>query len=43
MFQVHYTPRELPQTDRSEIGLVFADPKIDPQGNDGRSPRSTWT
>jgi peroxiredoxin/mono/diheme cytochrome c family protein len=26
-FQVHYTPRGLPQTDRSEIGLVFADPK----------------
>jgi peroxiredoxin len=27
MFQVHYTPRGLPQTDRSEIGLVFADSK----------------
>ena len=27
MFQVHYTPRGMPQTDRSEIGLVFADPK----------------
>jgi mono/diheme cytochrome c family protein len=27
MFQVHYTPRGTPQTDRSEIGLVFADPK----------------
>jgi peroxiredoxin len=27
MFQVHYTPRGIPQTDRSEIGLVFADPK----------------
>ena len=26
MFQVHYTPRGIPQTDRSEIGLVFADP-----------------
>jgi peroxiredoxin len=26
-FQVHYTPRGIPQTDRSEIGLVFADPK----------------
>jgi peroxiredoxin len=26
-FQVHYTPRGVPQTDRSEIGLVFADPK----------------
>jgi peroxiredoxin/mono/diheme cytochrome c family protein len=26
-FQVHYTPRGTPQTDRSEIGLVFADPK----------------
>jgi peroxiredoxin len=25
-FQVHYTPRGIPQTDRSEIGLVFADP-----------------
>jgi peroxiredoxin len=27
LFQVHYTPRGMPQTDRSEIGLVFADPK----------------
>jgi len=27
MFQVHYTPRGTPQTDRSEIGLTFADPK----------------
>jgi hypothetical protein len=27
MFQVHYTPRGIPQTDRSEIGLVFADPR----------------
>jgi len=27
MFQVHYTPRGTPQTDRSEIGLAFADPK----------------
>jgi peroxiredoxin/mono/diheme cytochrome c family protein len=27
MFQVHYTPRGTPQTDRSEIGLVFADPR----------------
>jgi hypothetical protein len=27
MFQVHYTPRGTPQTDRSEIGLVFADPQ----------------
>ena len=27
MFQVHYTPRGTPQTDRSEIGLVLADPK----------------
>ena len=27
MFQVHYTPRGMPQTDRSEIGLAFADPK----------------
>ena len=27
LFQVHYTPRGIPQTDRSEIGLVFADPK----------------
>jgi peroxiredoxin/mono/diheme cytochrome c family protein len=27
MFQVHYTPRGMPTTDRSEIGLVFADPK----------------
>ena len=27
MFQVHYTPRGTPQTDRSEIGLVFADSK----------------
>jgi peroxiredoxin len=26
-FQVHYTPRGLAQTDRSEIGLVFADPR----------------
>jgi peroxiredoxin len=26
-FQVHYTPRGTPQTDRSEIGLAFADPK----------------
>jgi peroxiredoxin len=26
-FQVHYTPRGIPQADRSEIGLVFADPK----------------
>jgi hypothetical protein len=26
-FQLHYTPRGTPQTDRSEIGLVFADPK----------------
>src|SRR5262249_48159485 len=26
-FQVHYTPRGTPQTDRSEIGFVFADPK----------------
>jgi peroxiredoxin len=25
IFQVHYTPRGTPQTDRSEIGLVFAD------------------
>jgi peroxiredoxin/mono/diheme cytochrome c family protein len=25
-FQVHYTPRGIPQADRSEIGLVFADP-----------------
>jgi hypothetical protein len=24
---VHYTPKGTPQTDRSEIGLVFADPK----------------
>jgi peroxiredoxin len=24
-FQIHYTPRGTPQTDRSEIGLVFAD------------------
>jgi peroxiredoxin len=24
-FQIHYTPRGLPQTDRSEIGLCFAD------------------
>jgi hypothetical protein len=28
MFQVHYTPRGLPQTDRSEIGLVYADPNV---------------
>ena len=27
LFQVHYTPRGIPQTDRSEIGLVFADPR----------------
>jgi hypothetical protein len=27
MFQVHYTPRGTPQTDRSEIGLVLADPQ----------------
>jgi peroxiredoxin len=27
MFQVHYTPKGTPQTDRSEIGLTFADPK----------------
>jgi peroxiredoxin len=27
MFQVHYTPRGTPQTDRSEIGFRFADPK----------------
>jgi peroxiredoxin/mono/diheme cytochrome c family protein len=27
MFQVHYTPRGISQTDRSEIGLVFTDPK----------------
>jgi hypothetical protein len=27
MFQVHFTPRGTPQTDRSEIGLVFADPQ----------------
>ena len=27
MFQVHYTPRGIATTDRSEIGLVFADPK----------------
>ena len=27
MFQIHYTPRGIAQTDRSEIGLVFADPK----------------
>ena len=27
MFQIHYTPRGTPQTDKSEIGLVFADPK----------------
>ena len=27
MFQVHYTPKGTPQTDRSEIGLSFADPK----------------
>jgi peroxiredoxin len=27
LFQIHYTPRGTPQTDRSEIGLVFADPK----------------
>jgi peroxiredoxin len=26
MFQVHYTPKGTPQTDRSEIGLTFADP-----------------
>jgi peroxiredoxin len=25
--QVHYTPRGIPQTDRSQIGFVFADPK----------------
>jgi peroxiredoxin/mono/diheme cytochrome c family protein len=27
LFQIHYTPRGIPQTDRSEIGLVFADPQ----------------
>jgi peroxiredoxin len=27
LFQLHYTPRGTPQTDRSEIGLTFADPK----------------
>jgi hypothetical protein len=27
MFQVHDTPKGTPQTDRSEIGLTFADPK----------------
>jgi peroxiredoxin len=27
MFQMHYTPRGTPQTDRSRIGLTFADPK----------------
>jgi peroxiredoxin len=27
LFQVHYTPHGTPQTDRSEIGLVFADGK----------------
>ncbi len=27
MFQVHYTPKGSPQTDRSEIGLTFADPR----------------
>jgi peroxiredoxin len=26
-FQVHYTPRGTPQTDRSEIGFLFADPR----------------
>ncbi len=27
VFQIHYTPNGSPQTDRSEIGFVFADPK----------------
>jgi hypothetical protein len=27
MFQVHYTPNGAKQTDRSRIGLVFADAK----------------
>lgn len=27
LFQIHYTPRGIAQTDKSEIGLVFADPK----------------
>ncbi len=26
-FQVHYTPNGSPQSDRSEVGLVFADPR----------------
>ncbi len=26
-FQIHYTPHGSPQSDRSEVGLVFADPK----------------
>lgn len=27
VFQMHYTPNGTPQTDRSQVGLVFADPK----------------
>lgn len=27
LFQLHYTPRGTPQTDRTQVGLVFADPK----------------
>jgi hypothetical protein len=27
IFQMHYTPNGAPQTDRSGVGLVFADPK----------------
>ncbi len=27
LFQVHYTPRGIPQSDRSEIGFLFTDPK----------------
>ncbi len=27
LLQVHYTPRGIAQTDRSEVGLVFADPE----------------
>src|SRR5207248_6825568 len=27
VFQMHYTPNGTPQSDRSEVGLVFADPK----------------
>lgn len=29
VFQMHYTPNGTVQTDRSRVGLVFADPEID--------------